>query len=167
MATSGATYTWHMQRDEYSDVAGAIERIEQELTLLVRRAQKVTLRGAGHEGPVERATYAILCRLHDAGAQRPGALADHFRLDASTISRQVAALEQAGLVERAPDVADRRAFLLRLTSHGEEVLTTTRSERRSVVRALLTSRPPETVETFAALLRHVGATAAASSRARC
>lgn len=148
----------------------AIEQIEQELTLLVRRAQKVHLHGVGHDRPVERATYAILCRLHDAGAQRPGVLADHFRLDASTISRQVAALERAGLVERAPDAADRRAFLLRLTGHGEEVLTETRSERRGLVRAVLTSWPPETVETFAAfladfnagLVHHLGATPPAS-----
>jgi DNA-binding MarR family transcriptional regulator len=130
----------------------SVESIEQELTLLVRRAQKVHLRGGPTEHVVERAAYAILARLHDTGPLRPGALAAHFHLDASTISRQVASLEQAGLITREPDAEDRRACRLRLTGHGRTVLTTTRAERRGVVRELLQSWSPEDLATFASLL---------------
>lgn len=77
----------------------SVESIEQELTLLVRRAQKVHLRGGPTEQVVERAAYGILAWLHDTGPLRSSELAAHFHLDASTISRQVAALEQAGLDE--------------------------------------------------------------------
>lgn len=130
----------------------SVESIEQELTLLVRRAQKVHLRGAAAEHVVERAAYGILAWLHDTGPLRPSALAAHFHLDASTISRQVASLEQAGLVTREPDAEDRRACRLRLTEHGQGVLTTTRAERRGVVRELLQSWSPQDLANFASLL---------------
>lgn len=130
----------------------AVEAIEQELTLLVRRAQKVHLRGGPADHVVERATYGILARLHDTGPLRPGALAAHFHLDASTISRQIASLEKTGLITRETDAEDRRAYRLRLTERGRDVLTTTRAERRGVVRDLLQSWSPEDVANFASLL---------------
>ncbi|AXB46157.1 MarR family winged helix-turn-helix transcriptional regulator [Prauserella oleivorans] len=130
----------------------SVESIEQELTLLVRRAQKVHLRGGPTEQVVERAAYGILAWLHDTGPLRPSALAAHFHLDASTISRQVASLEQAGLITREADTEDRRAFRLRLTERGRDVLTTTRAERRGVVRKLLQSWSPEDLANFASLL---------------
>lgn len=130
----------------------SVEAIEQELTLLVRRAQKVHLRGGPTEQVVERAAYGILAWLHDTGPLRPSELAAHFHLDASTISRQVASLEQAGLVTREPDAEDRRALRLRLTEGGQKVLSTTRAERRGVVRSLLESWSPEDLANFASLL---------------
>jgi DNA-binding MarR family transcriptional regulator len=130
----------------------SVESIEQELTLLVRRAQKVHLRGGPTERVVERAAYGILAWLHDTGPLRSSELAAHFHLDASTISRQVASLEQASLVTREPDAEDRRACRLRLTEHGQRVLTTTRAERRGVVRELLRSWSPEDLANFASLL---------------
>jgi DNA-binding MarR family transcriptional regulator len=129
-----------------------VQRIEQELTLLVRRAQKVHLRGGPADHVVERAGYGILARLHDTGPLRPGALAAHFHLDASTISRQIASLEKTGLITRETDAEDRRAYRLRLTERGRDVLTTTRAERRGVVRDLLQSWSPEDVARFASLL---------------
>ncbi|MGK2868675.1 MAG: MarR family winged helix-turn-helix transcriptional regulator [Mycobacterium sp.] len=141
-----------MQAVGPSDDLVSVERIEQELTLLVRRAQKVHLRGVLAEHVVERAAYGILAWLHDTGPLRPSALAAHFHLDASTISRQVAALEQARLIIREPDAEDRRACRLLLTEHGRKVLTTTRAERRGVVRELLQSWPPEDLANFASLL---------------
>lgn len=153
MRTIGAgNYGCHMQLVEPSGDLVSVERIEQELTLLVRRAQKVHLRGVPAEHVVERAAYSILSWLHDSGPLRPGAIAAHFHLDASTISRQVTSLEQADLITREPDAEDRRACRLRLTEHGQRVLTTTRAERRGVLRELLQSWSPTDLANFAALL---------------
>lgn len=145
-------YGWYMQLVGSDADLVAVGAIEQELTLLVRRAQKVHLRGGPADHVVERAGYGILARLHDVGPSRPGELAAHFHLDASTISRQVASLEQAGLVGREPDAEDRRACRLRLTDHGRRVLTTTRAERRSVVRDLLQSWSAADLANFASRL---------------
>jgi DNA-binding MarR family transcriptional regulator len=135
-----------------SAAPASVESIERELTLLVRRAQKVHLRGGPTEQVVERAAYGILAWLQDTGPLRPSELAGHFHLHASTITRQVASLEQAGLVTREPDAEDRRALRLRLTERGQKVLSTTRAERRGVVRSLLQSWSAEDLANFATLL---------------
>lgn len=145
-------YGWYMQAVESQAALVSLESIEQELTLLVRRAQKVQLRGGPTEHVVDRAAYGILAWLHDNGPLRPSALAAHFHLDASTISRQVAGLERAGLVAREPDSEDGRACRLRLTERGQDVLLTTRAERRGVVRELLQSWSPQDLAKFASLL---------------
>lgn len=137
--------------DPKGDLAD-VERIEQELTVLVRRAQKVHLRGVPAKHVVERATYGILACLYDDGPLRASALAAHFHLDASTVSRQITSLEQAGLVAREPDPEDGRACQVRLTEHGQTVLTTTRGERRGVVRELLQSWSSTDVAHLASLL---------------
>lgn len=48
-------------------------------------------------------------------------LVDRTRLDASTISRSVAALVADGLVERRPDPTDKRATFLAVTPAGREI----------------------------------------------
>jgi len=57
-------------------------------------------------------TVAVLSLLAREGEQRLGAVATHLEVDPSVASRQVAALEQLGLVLRRSDPADRRAQLL-------------------------------------------------------
>ena len=53
-------YGWYMQPVGSTAGLASVESIEQELTLLVRRAQKVHLRGAPAAQVVERAAYGIL-----------------------------------------------------------------------------------------------------------
>jgi DNA-binding MarR family transcriptional regulator len=55
-----------------------------------------------------------------------------MRLDQSTVSRHVRALEQLGLVERTGDPDDRRAALLSLTPAGKERLAAIITERRAI-----------------------------------
>lgn len=136
---------------------GPLERIERELTLLMRRAQKVHLHSRGPEHPLDRSAYAILGLLRDGGPQRPGELAERFHLDASTVSRQVTALERSQLVTRVPDPHDGRAYRLELTAQGVHVLDATRRYRRAVVRELLGSWPMADQEAFGALLARFNA----------
>ena len=49
---------------------------------------------------------------------RPGALAEHLRIAPRSATEVVDDLQERGLVERAPDPADRRATLVRLTEAG-------------------------------------------------
>lgn len=111
--------------------------IEQQLTILLRRVQRIHFTTSSGEIELDRSAYGILCRLVDAGPQRLGSLAQVFGLDPSTITRQVQALEQESLVERRPDPTDRRASLLDLTDQGRAVLTATRQRRREWLQAAL------------------------------
>jgi DNA-binding MarR family transcriptional regulator len=135
----------------------AMELIERELTRLVRQGQKVHQHLEGADQPLERAAYSILGALHDQGPSRLGSLAARFHLDASTVSRQVAALERQGLVVREVDPGDRRACRLRLSPEGEKALSHTREERRRLLHDLLEPWTDADRETFAALLQQLNA----------
>ena len=63
------------------------------------------------------------------GSMRLGALSEHLRIAPRSATEVVDALEEAGLVERRPDPCDRRAILVALTSHGEEVAAKIRAAR--------------------------------------
>lgn len=109
-------------------------KIEQQVTRLLRRSQRIHLSTGAGEVSLDRSAYGILCQLADEGPQRLGALATTFGLDPSTITRQVRALEDAGLAARTADASDRRASILDLTIGGREVLDRTRAHRRERLR---------------------------------
>jgi DNA-binding MarR family transcriptional regulator len=127
-------------------------QIEQQLTLLLRRVQRIHFTTSSGEVELDRSAYGILCRLVDEGPQRLGVLAQAFGLDPSTITRQVQALEHEGFVERRPDPTDRRASLLDVTAQGREVLIATRDRRRSWLRAALGDWDEHDHEEFGRLL---------------
>ncbi|HYO38716.1 MAG TPA: MarR family transcriptional regulator [Nocardioidaceae bacterium] len=109
----------------------ANKQIEQQMTVLLRRVQRIHLVTSNGEVNLERSAYGIMCNLADEGPQRLGSLATTFGLDPSTITRQVQALEEVGLASRTSDPRDRRASILDLTDTGREVLERTRSHRRA------------------------------------
>jgi DNA-binding MarR family transcriptional regulator len=127
-------------------------RIEQQLTMLLRRAQRVHIMGSQADIDLDRSAYAILCRLDDQGPQRVGALATAFGLDPSTITRQVHSLERAGLAERSPDVRDRRVSMLSLTVRGMHAVQASRQYRRDKFKELLADWSEDELGSFAALL---------------
>ena len=133
-------------------MSGATSQIEQQLTLLLRRVQSIHRSTASGELDLDRSAYGIMCRLSDEGPQRLGSLAQAFGLDPSTITRQVQALESAGLAKRATDAADRRASILDLSDEGREVLGRTREHRRARFEQALADWSPKEKAEFGRLL---------------
>lgn len=131
---------------------GATRRIEQELTMLLRRVQSIHVSTSSGDLDLDRSAYGILGRLHDEGPQRIGLLAATFGLDPSTITRQVQALERAALVQRRVDPHDRRASILDLTDEGRDVLSRTRSYRRERLEEVLHDWTEEDRQELARLL---------------
>jgi DNA-binding MarR family transcriptional regulator len=87
--------------------------------------------------PLERAAYGLLGRIAGGGPARLSALAADLCVDLSTVSRQVAALEAAGLVRRASDPSDRRASLIEPTETGAKVFAQNREKWLGALRELL------------------------------
>jgi len=79
------------------------------------------------------ALHAVACH----GPIRLSDLAGRLNLDASTVSRHVRNLEQAGYLDRTPDPADRRASQVFLSEAGRSVLCATVEVRRARVAAAL------------------------------
>jgi DNA-binding MarR family transcriptional regulator len=98
----------------------AAEAVADEVLDLMRTVRKAKARMAADAGgDVESATRLLLHTVAAGGPARTSALAASVHSDLSTVSRQVAALVTAGLLERRADPADGRACLLALTPAGE------------------------------------------------
>jgi DNA-binding MarR family transcriptional regulator len=130
----------------------ANKHIEQQLTVLLRRVQRIHLSTSSGDVALERSAYGIMCQLADEGPQRLGALASTFGLDPSTITRQVQALEELQLAQRKTDPSDRRASILDLSETGRTVLEATRAHRRERLQLALADWPEGDLKDFARLL---------------
>ena len=82
---------------------------------LLRRAFDERARAAG----VTRPQWRVLALLKRFDGSTQVALADMLDVEPITLGRMVDRLQDAGLVERRADPADRRAWRLHLTSLGE------------------------------------------------
>ena len=58
----------------------------------------------------------------DLGGPRLGTVAERLRIAPRSATEVIDALEERGLVERAPDDSDRRAICVALTAHGRALL---------------------------------------------
>jgi DNA-binding MarR family transcriptional regulator len=105
--------------------------LERELTVLLRRARANQGEMAREVHPdLEPAAYGLLIRLEECGSQRATTLAGYIGVGKATMSRQLRALEELGLVGREPDPADGRAWLVALTDEGRRRVGQVREARR-------------------------------------
>lgn len=111
--------------------------------------------------------YRVLSSIA-AGEDRASRVAQRFELGRPTISSAVDSLSKAGLVERAVVTTDQRAFELRLTEKGRQVLDAVETEMVSVLDDLYRRLPkprsnksPAAIDTLAALGVALDARAAA------
>jgi DNA-binding MarR family transcriptional regulator len=132
----------------------AVETIQREMTAFARRARA----SAGRMHPeLSLVSYTLLGHLEERGGCRATDLAVHYALDKSTVSRQVAALERAGLVERLLDPEDHRVQVLHLTDAGRRILAQVTESRRTAFRERLADWPEEDLARFAAYLERYNA----------
>ncbi|MFI1470822.1 MarR family winged helix-turn-helix transcriptional regulator [Streptomyces wuyuanensis] len=105
--------------------------LERELAVFLRRARASSGEMAREVHPeLEPAAYGLLVRLEESGPQRATDLAGYFGVGKATMSRQLRALEELGLVTREPDPADGRASLVRPTDEGLTRFRAVRKARR-------------------------------------
>jgi DNA-binding MarR family transcriptional regulator len=74
---------------------------------------------------IGRPEFDVLATLRRAGEPyqlSPGALAASMMLSTGGTTARLDRLEKAGLIERSPSPSDRRGVLVRLTTHGFEVV---------------------------------------------
>ena len=116
--------------------ADTIGIIELELVKLVRHLETFGRRSSLYVR-VDRAGYLAMRVLEDLGPVSTNVLAQALHLDASTVTRQIAPLERAGLIERCPDPADGRSSSIALTAEGRRCMRDVGQERRRCIEALV------------------------------
>lgn len=106
------------------------DRLTASIAQLIRTGRHVSTRAASQlYGELPSFGWTLMLPLEQDGDQRCSALAARAGIDVSVASRQLAALERSGYVERHPDPRDGRASLLRLTAQGSSALAATRAVR--------------------------------------
>jgi len=129
----------------------SIELIEYELTTFIRRA--VYLDNSENKiGNLERSAYLLLRQLDEFGPARVKELAEAFKLDISTLSRQAAALENKQLISRSSDPSDGRVSLIDITARGKRMLQSDKQMRLERYHSMLKKWSREEKELFGKLL---------------
>ncbi|WP_427925226.1 MarR family winged helix-turn-helix transcriptional regulator [Streptomyces sp. cg40] len=124
------------------------------MTTFARRARA----SAGRLHPeLSLVSYTLLSHLEERDGRRATDMAAHYALDKSTVSRQVAALERAGLIERRPDPEDQRVQVLHLTDAGRRILAQVTENRQAAFRERLADWPEEDLRRFAGYLERYNA----------
>ncbi len=126
-----------------------METIQRELTAFSRRARAAAAR---MHPELSLVSFTLLAQLADQRGCRATDLAAHYMLDKSTVSRQVAALEQLGFVERRPDPDDQRVQMLHPTAAGDEVLAAAHAIRQQVFRRRFADWDQADLDRFAGYL---------------
>ena len=104
--------------------------------------------------------YQVLAAAARAEPGRQLALAQHLGVDRTVMTYLLDSLAEAGLVERRPDPADRRARRIMATAHGRALLDGLGERLRAAEDQLLAGLDDEDRRSFRALLQRVAVHAA-------
>ena len=132
-----------------ADVAG-------HLRLVVARTAR-RLRQEADAG-LSPSLISALATIDRHGPLTPSELAAQERVQRPTATRLLARLEDAGLVERAPDPGDRRSSLISVSAAGRTLLRRQRSRKNQYLARRLAALDPDdlaTLERAAAILERM------------
>lgn len=124
-----------------------IRRLHQQSTAVFQDQT----RAAGFD--LTSVQYAALSVLESEAGLDQATLAKRIAYDRATIGGVVKRLEQKGLVTRAPDNHDRRAYRLDLTPEGKTLLIGIRPVVGALQARILPGLSPSEVDTLLRLIR--------------
>jgi DNA-binding MarR family transcriptional regulator len=125
------------------------ETLERELAYLSRALEAVQRR---RNYPLDRAQYLLLRVLEDEGPQSIATLACRLLLDGSTVTRQIAAMEAQGLINRHQNPNDGRSILVYATRQGISIAARMKEMRLDRITKLFGDWSGTEREMFAKLL---------------
>jgi DNA-binding MarR family transcriptional regulator len=117
------------------------------------RQDEVLLRAAGVS--LDRALFPLLVRLGSARAMSVVQLAEHAGRDPSTVSRQLAKLEQLGLVKRPSAQEDLRVRAATITRSGSRTVAAITAARRKLLDELIRDWSAEERRLFPQLVQRL------------
>jgi DNA-binding MarR family transcriptional regulator len=112
---------------------------------IARIARRIRQAGGAELSPSQSAALGTIERH---GPLTPSELAARERIQRPTATRVLARLEEAGLIARTPDPADRRSCLVAVTPEGTALIARMRARRDVWMAARLEQLPPEDLATL-------------------
>ena len=89
---------------------------------------------------LDRALVPLLVGIATRGTLSVAALADQVGRDSTTVSRQIAKLEQLGLIAKIPGETDRRIRMVTLAPAGEALARSVAAARQRLLARALAAR---------------------------
>jgi DNA-binding MarR family transcriptional regulator len=133
-----------------------VRTIERELRRLNARARSFSVELARRVHPdVDPALYGLLVDIVEGDHVRATDLVETRSITKGAVSRQVRTLEQLGLLHRAPDPEDSRAYVLLPTPEGRRAVRTWQAARRRYTQYLLDSCSASELDMIAVALRRL------------
>ena len=139
---------------ESADRSAAVERIQVELTTIARRG---TARVRREDEALSFVDQSLLSYIRANTGCRAVDIAGHFQLNRSTVSRQLGALAEFGLIAGA-DAETGRGHALAITDRGRELLDRAAVNVRRALDERLTSWSADELTLFAGMLSRYNAT---------
>lgn len=122
---------------------------------VVRTARRLRQEAAAETTGLTPTSVAALATIERHGPLTPSELAEIERVSRPSMTRTLGCLEREGLVERMPDPADGRSFLVSVNAAGRERLRRLRRRKNVYLARRLRQLPEEdlaTLERAAAIL---------------
>jgi DNA-binding MarR family transcriptional regulator len=122
---------------------------------IVRTARRLRQEAGGELSP---SLTAALATIEQHGPLTPGEVAARERIQRPTVTRVLARLEEQGLIERMPDVRDRRSSLVTASPAGRELLDELRTRKTAFLASrieTLSAGERETLERAADILERM------------
>jgi DNA-binding MarR family transcriptional regulator len=113
---------------------------------IVRMSRRLRQEAAGAVGELTPTAAAALATVERHGPLTPSELAEIERVKRPTATRTLRVLNEAGLVERAPDPEDGRSALVSITAAGRDRLRRLRSRKNAYLARRMRDLPAEDVE---------------------
>jgi DNA-binding MarR family transcriptional regulator len=127
-------------------------RLRLDISRMARRLRQEA--GAG----LSPSQTAALATIERHGPLTPSELADRERVQRPTVTRVLARLEEAGLVERAADPQDRRSSLVSVSAEGRALLDEVRARKDAFLARRIDALEPadrEALERAAAIMERM------------
>jgi DNA-binding MarR family transcriptional regulator len=115
---------------------------------IVRTSRRLRQEAASEASGLTPTSTSALVSIDRDGPLTPSELARIERVKRPTITRTLAHLEKLGLVERTPDPADGRSFLVAVNGAGRERLRRLRGRKNAYLARRMRELPAADVETL-------------------
>ena len=143
----------NVQNTHISDQLRQLHGALLDIVSVINRPQRDELMIKKAGIPLERALFPLLVAIERFGPIGVVELADRVGRDYTTVSRQVARLEDLGLVVRQPNAADGRVREAVVTPKGKAMTDAVDAARDKLGRAVFKSWKPRDIAELVRLMR--------------
>lgn len=129
------------------------DHLPHHVLLLAKMLDRETARQLQAEFGLKLAEWRVLAFICSKGPSSAADVCAAFEVDRAEVSRAVASLEAAGLVERAADGGNRRRLILTPSAQGQDLFQAARARRQDFFRAVMEGLDDAERHALAASLR--------------